>query len=494
MKLADVQAARVPRDALARVPLDVFARLGARLRELDVASAREDLLQSGRGLPVELRAPLRRRALRARDDDAAIALRLFCFDDAVPADDVARVLGALITGALLGCGALVRHATAGVRSLLVLSVLDDLLLLGDPLAEGGDAVMALGATTTALCRAAVPSKPVGRVLDVGTGAGAAALYLARHATSVVGVDINPRAATFGRINAALGGIANVEFRTGDLFAPIGDERFDLVVSQPPFVAQPKGAPDATYLYGGSRGDELARRLLRDLPAHLAEDGRALVLTSWPRDDRPVTVLTREALGEAGALLSLEVRDASIDEVACAYAAAEGHGYDEAYAARVQRLLRHLESMGVTKVTQSLLVVGPGSFTSAVALSSPRIGQLSGPRIEARFAAEQLLLGDTRSFLRTRLRLAEGVTLDRVFGAKGAPPRLTIEHPSDPLVAVTELNAPTLELLREIDRADDVGTAMALVSARHKLPRDKTLATLLPIAQNAVRQGVLVLRA
>lgn len=481
-------------DSLARVPLDVFERLGARLRELDIASARDEALQHGRGLPVELRAPLRRRALRARHDDAAIALRLLCFDDAVPADDVARVLGAVITGALLGSGALVRHATAGVRSLLVLSVLDHVLLLGDPLAEGGDAVMALGATTTGLCRASVPSRPLGRVLDVGTGAGTAALYLARHAGSVIGVDVNPRAATIGRINAVINGIANVEFRTGDLFAPVGGERFDLVVSQPPFVPQPEGAPDAAYLYGGRRGDELARRLLAELPAHLSESGRAVVLTSWARNEEAVTALAREALGGAGALLSLEVRDATIDEVAAAYAAAEGHGYDAAYAARVQRLVRHLESLGVSRLTQSLLVIGPGTFTASVALSSPRVGQLSGARIEARFAAEQMLQGDTRSFLRTRLRLAEGVTLDRVFGDKGVPPRFSVEHPKNPLVATTELNAPTLELLREIDRADDVGTAMALVSARHKVPRDKTLATLLPIAQGAVRQGILVLHA
>ena len=79
-----------------------------------------------------------------------------------------------------------------------------------------------------------------------------------------------------------------------------------------------------------------------------------------------------------------------------------------------------------------------------------------------------------------------------LGIAGAS--FALEHPTDPTVTRTEMTAPTLELLREIDRANDVGTAMAWVSARHKVPRDKTLPTLLPVVRDALRQGVLRVRA
>jgi len=479
--------------ALARIPLEIFEKLGTRFVELQLAAARDEILLVGRGVPIEQRAPLRRRRLRARSDDAAVLLRLFCFDDAVPADDIARVLGAVVTGALLGAGVLVRHPTRGVIALLTLTPLDHILVLGDRLAHAGEAVMGVGATTIALCRASVPTAPLDQALDMGCGAGACALYLAKHVRRSIGVDINPRAAILGRINAALNRIDNVEFRVGDLFAPVADERFDLVVSQPPFVARPEGATEATYMFGGTRGDELAVRLLRELPPLLAEHGRAVVVMEWPRfDDQPVTALARAALDRPDlSVLSLEVRDASADEIAASYASAEHPTLDESYAASARRFREHLARLGVRAVTQTLIVVGDGGFTARVPLSSPRITHLSGARIEARVAAERLLVGDRRAFLRARLRLAPGIQIDRVWGAKGAPARFTIDHPSDPLVATTDLNAPTHELLREIDRADDVGTAIAWVAARHRLPKDKTLSTLVPIAENALRQGVLV---
>src|SRR5262249_13783341 len=68
-------------------------------------------------------------------------------------------------------------------------------------------------------------------------------------------------------------------RPGDGFAAVDDERFDLVVSNPPYVI----SPDATYAYrdSGLAGDELCRRLVRAAPSFLAEGGFAHFLVSWP---------------------------------------------------------------------------------------------------------------------------------------------------------------------------------------------------------------------
>ena len=66
------------------------------------------------------------------------------------------------------------------------------------------------------------------------------LSLAAKVDRVIGTDINPRAVALSRINAALNGIGNVEFREGDMFAPVAGETFDLIISQPPFVSTPPG--------------------------------------------------------------------------------------------------------------------------------------------------------------------------------------------------------------------------------------------------------------
>ena len=57
-------------------------------------------------------------------------------------------------------------------------------------------------------------RPATRALDLGTGCGAQALWLARHSESVVAVDVNPRALALASFNASLNGIANVQCREG----------------------------------------------------------------------------------------------------------------------------------------------------------------------------------------------------------------------------------------------------------------------------------------
>jgi release factor glutamine methyltransferase len=80
-----------------------------------------------------------------------------------------------------------------------------------------------------------------RVLDLGTGSGAIALAFAKEhpAVQIVATDVSTAALEVARANARRLGFANVEFRHGDLFAaltPADGESFDLVLSNPPYVA------------------------------------------------------------------------------------------------------------------------------------------------------------------------------------------------------------------------------------------------------------------
>lgn len=121
------------------------------------------------------------------------------------------------------------------------------------------------------------------MLDIGTGSGAIALALARelpHAR-VSATDISPAALKVARANASRLAIGNVEFHQADLFAE-GDSRYDLIVSNPPYVAEadphladltfePRGA-----LIAGEDGLSVLRRIVSGAAKHLAQDGWLLV--------------------------------------------------------------------------------------------------------------------------------------------------------------------------------------------------------------------------
>ncbi len=87
----------------------------------------------------------------------------------------------------------------------------------------------------ALERLQGPKQP--RILDLGTGSGIVAISLALECpqASVLAVDLSAAAISVARNNAGRLG-ATVEFRAGSWFAPVAGERFDLIVSNPPYVA------------------------------------------------------------------------------------------------------------------------------------------------------------------------------------------------------------------------------------------------------------------
>ena len=173
----------------------------------------------------------------------------------------------------------------------ILSDLDDQLRAGP---ARPDHVMGVGGATRSLL-AQLPLGPHvtllgGSVLDLGTGCGVVALVLA-HALAhldvqrVVATDISERALGFARANAQLNGLQGaIEFRQGDLFAPVAGQRFDLIASNPPFVITPRvpGDDRARYEYrdAGLIGDALAERVVREAPNYLAEGGSLICLANW----------------------------------------------------------------------------------------------------------------------------------------------------------------------------------------------------------------------
>jgi HemK-related putative methylase len=114
------------------------------------------------------------------------------------------------------------------------------------------------------------------VLDMGTGSGVCAVFAARHARRVVAVDINSAAVRCAGINALLNQLEHkINVRHGDLFAPVPEERFDLILFNPPFLlGAPRDDRDRAW-----RSNDVAQRFAAGLGAHLKPGACALVLLS-----------------------------------------------------------------------------------------------------------------------------------------------------------------------------------------------------------------------
>ncbi len=147
--------------------------------------------------------------------------------------------------------------------------------------------------------------PSPRIVDVGTGSGAISVALA-HAlpqAQLTAIDISPAALSVARHNAERNAVAaRIRWVQGDLLTPLLHERFDAVVSNPPYIAEAERATlprevrehePAQALFAGATGLEVYARLLPQARAVLApsgwllaeigagqRDGVAALLSGW----------------------------------------------------------------------------------------------------------------------------------------------------------------------------------------------------------------------
>jgi release factor glutamine methyltransferase len=133
---------------------------------------------------------------------------------------------------------------------------------------------------------ALRPEPVARVVDLGTGSGAIALALAseRPQWQVTATDISSDALAIARTNAASHSLTHVELLQGSWFEPLGERRFNLVISNPPYIGagEPElgtaelGFEPRAALSPGEDGLTALRAIVQAAPPHLEHGGWLLL--------------------------------------------------------------------------------------------------------------------------------------------------------------------------------------------------------------------------
>ena len=157
-----------------------------------------------------------------------------------------------------------------------------------------------------------------RVADLGTGSGAIALSIAKerpHA-QVVATDASIEALDVARANAARNHIGNCQFRCGDWLVPLAGETFDLIASNPPYVADGdphleqgdlRFEPDMA-LSCGPDGLNAIRKIVACAPGCLATDGWLLLEHGWDQGEAVRGLLATAGFTDVETVRDLEGRD------------------------------------------------------------------------------------------------------------------------------------------------------------------------------------------
>ena len=148
-----------------------------------------------------------------------------------------------------------------------------------------------------------------QVLDLGTGSGCVALTLSleRPAWQITATDVSRDALEVARANAAKLGVANIEFRKGSWFSALSDQRFDLIVSNPPYVAagddhlQALRFEPQIALVASGNGLTCLQQIIESAPRHLLPGGILALEHSYEQGEAVRELFNTDAWCEARTL-------------------------------------------------------------------------------------------------------------------------------------------------------------------------------------------------
>jgi release factor glutamine methyltransferase len=172
-----------------------------------------------------------------------------------------------------------------------------------------------------------------RIVDIGAGSGAIAITLAYHLPQarITSVDISEKALAIAKENAAHNQVTDrIRFLHGDLLTPVERERFDLVVSNPPYVpevdrdtlsVEVRDYEPSLALFAGTDGLDIYRRLIPAAHEVLLSGGSLLMEIGYGQSDAIRALLAESDFGQIRFVFDLQ----GIPRVVCATSGVDNCG-------------------------------------------------------------------------------------------------------------------------------------------------------------------------
>ncbi len=284
--------------------------------------------------------------------------RLFLLGEAVAAADLLGTLGVDL-GSLADLG-LLTFAAGQVRSNVCLIPYGDGWFASDFMRRHAevpaDYVMGLSPVTRLLASLS-PKHRANSVLELGCGAGWLSMQMCRSGIHATGTDISLRALELARFNEKLAGLSGIGWKQGSWFEPVGEQRFDLICCNPPYVQSPGGP--LTFREVAPGGGQPCAHILSHAAEHLNPGGIACVLLNWshrgPDDWSQVPLDWTPAAGVRRWLFQFE--SLSPPEYAWQWVRPDPRFPDAASAsAEVNRWVAHHAAAGTTSISSGFMVL------------------------------------------------------------------------------------------------------------------------------------------
>ncbi|MCL2157461.1 MAG: class I SAM-dependent methyltransferase [Methanobrevibacter sp.] len=121
------------------------------------------------------------------------------------------------------------------------------------------------------------------VLEIGTGSGIVAMYASKKTDKIVATDINFNAIELAEKNFTSNGLENIQLFLGNLFEPVKDQKFDVILFNTPYLPTESSEildDNLNYAFdGGLDGREVIDEFLNQVKNHLNHDGRLQLIQS-----------------------------------------------------------------------------------------------------------------------------------------------------------------------------------------------------------------------
>ena len=359
-----------------------------------------------------------------------------------------------------------------------------------------DFVLGASSATVSLAQLTI-RRPIDRALDLGTGCGVQSLHLVEHAGTVVATDLNPRAIELARMNAKINSI-EVDLRLGDLFSPVADETFDLIITNPPYVIAPQriAGERLTYREADRPADRLVEHLVRVGAQFLAPGGVLQLLGNWAHVggtewcDR-----LRSWIAETGCdahVVQRETLDRS--EYVELWLADAGLAGSPGYVDRYREWLDYLDQLGIEAVGMGWIVLRRSDRAEPEITIEDwpyPVEQPIGATFEHGFQAVDLARSADSELLAHTWRLGPDV-IEETRGAPGAAdPASIVFRQQNGFRRALQADTALAAILGACDGDLDLNTIIATVAGILGLGVDALSDAALPRIRRCIRDGFLL---